>query len=236
MPIVETLAEKGHQITTVTAHSPKTNSPNIQKIVLKELVDIVEAEWYDFKAHGSFDAISAIQVFLSTESLAYDIFFANEKIQRIKQEKNFDIIILDGICNDFIFPLIEHLGVPFITADPGCGTPWNLAAQDISQDYATIPLQFSGFEPPMSFIQRVANVIFTETILIFRRYYLLAALDKLAKKDFPNASPISQIERKADLLFANIHPATCPLRSLPPKLIPLGAMHVRPAKPLPQVA
>lgn len=167
MPMVESLTERGHQLTLVTAHYPKTNSSNIQKIVLPELIDIVEGEWYDFKVHGLFDAISAVQNFRLTASLAYNIFFANEKIQKIKQEKNFDIIIFDGICNDFILPLVEHLGVPFISVDPGCGTPWNLAAQDISQEYATVPMQFTGFETLMSYSQRAANFIFTETLLFF---------------------------------------------------------------------
>jgi glucuronosyltransferase len=53
MPMVETLAENGHQLTAVTSSSPKTISPNIHKIVVDELIEFVDVTWYDFKEHVS---------------------------------------------------------------------------------------------------------------------------------------------------------------------------------------
>lgn len=60
-------------------------------------------------------------------------------------------------------------------------------------------------------------------------------LDQVIRKDFPDARSIEQIERDAKLCLTNIHPVTAWVRSLPPNVIAVGAMHVRPPKPLPDV-
>ncbi len=120
MPLVETLAEKGHNLTVVTAHAPKVEARNIRKIVLDELVDIVEEEWYDFKDHGIVSTtIDAFKALYSTWVAAYDKFMTNKEVQEIQRNKIYDIVIVDGICNDFVLPLVDHLGIPFIFFDPG---------------------------------------------------------------------------------------------------------------------
>ncbi len=235
-PLAEALAEKGHKLTVVTAHPSKVEGPNVRSIVLKELVDLVDVEWYDFKEHGLIaNTIGVFQFFHSTMSVAYGRFMENEDIQEIKRNKNFDMVIVDAIVNDFTFPLVDHLGIPFIFFDPGPGTTWNLAAKDVERQYASIPSYFGTHGSNMTFFQRLSNFVMTEVFLVVRKYYLLGTFDALAKKDFPNARPIAEIERDAQLIFANIHSTTSYMRPLPPTFIPVGAMHVRPAKPLPQV-
>ena len=235
-PLVEVLAERGHQLTVVTAHPAKIETPNVKNIVMNELVDLVEVEWYDFKHHGAIsNTVGIFQFFLSTMSEAYGRFMANEDIQAIKRNKDYDIAIVDEIVNDFTFPLVDHLGIPFIFFDPGPGTVWSMAAKDVDRQYASIPPLFGAADSQMTFFQRMANLLMTETTLAIRRYFLISAFDKLAEKDFPNARPCAEIERDAQLTFVNIHPTTSYMRPLPATFIPVGAMHVRPANPLPQV-
>ncbi len=111
-----------------------------------------------------------------------------------------------------------------------------MVAKDVDREYASIPPYFGGYKSQMTFFQRMTNLLLTEASLVYRRYFLLATVDKMAQQHFPNARPIAEIERDAELTFANIHPTTSWLRSLPATFIPVGAMHVRPAKPLPQVS
>ena len=56
MPIMEVLAERGHQVTVVTAHEPKTETPAIQKIVISEIVEHLEAGWQSFEREGPITA------------------------------------------------------------------------------------------------------------------------------------------------------------------------------------
>ena len=75
----------------------------------------------------------------------------------------------------------------------------------------------------------------SEVFLVIRKWFLLRMLDDYVKKEFPNATPIEQFEKEAAMMFSNSHPATAWPRPLPPNVIPIGALHVRPGKPLPQV-
>lgn len=237
MPMVETLVENGHQLTVVTAHPPPTKAANISKIVMDEMVELIEFEWYDFKEHSLYDNMMSLSMFMQTAmTTAYVRFMANKRIQEIKQTKNYDIVIVDAIVHDFCLPLVDHMGIPFIFFDPGPGTAWNLEAKDVSRNYASIPPLFGSFSSHMTFFERIKNLILNEVFLQMRKSYLLPVLDKVAKKDFPEARPISEIERNAELCFANIHAASSWQRSLPPTFIPVGAMHVRPANPLPEVS
>ncbi|XP_059353346.1 UDP-glucosyltransferase 2-like [Daphnia carinata] len=235
MPMVETLAQKGHHLTVVTPHSVKTQGPNIRKILAKELLEFVDVEWYDFKRFNMLDNTMGIfHFFRTTMTPAYGSFMANKEIQEIKRNKDYDIVIMDAIVNDFAFPLIDHLGKPFIFFDPGPGTSWNWAAKGASHEYASIPPLFGTFSSPMTFAQRMTNAVLTEALLIVRKFYLLSTLDNLAKKDFPLARPIAEIEKRSELCFINLHPASSWPRSLPPTYVPVPAMHVRPIEPLPE--
>lgn len=237
MPLVEELAKRGHQITVVTAHVPKTDSPKIRKISLTDLIDLVESEWYDLKQHNLFvNAVGDFQAFRWATVAAYDRFMAVDEIQEIKQNKNYDMIIMDGICNELVLPLIDHIGVPFMIIDPGFGAPWNLAIKDISPNYAFVPPFFGNYGSDMSFFERLNNMVVVELMLMARRYYQLPLFDELAKKDFPNARPMAEIERDAELVLVNAHPTTSWLQALPPAVIPIGASHTRPAIPLPKVS
>lgn len=236
MPMVETLAQKGHHLTVVTPHSVKTQAPNIRKIVVKELLEFVDVEWYDFKRFNILDNTMGIfHFFLTTMTSAYESFMANKEIQEIKHNKDYDIVIMDAIVNDFAYPLVDHLGKPFIFFDPGPGTPWNWAAKGASHEYASIPPLIGTFSSPMTFTQRMTNAVFTEALLVVRKFYLLSTLDNLAKKDFPLARPIAEIEKRSEICFINLHPASSWPRSLPPTFVPVPAMHVRPIEPLPEV-
>ena len=239
MPIVEALAERGHQLTVVTAHQPKKDSSqqNIRTVVLSDLVEQVEIDgWYDFKRQDSFTTfLGAMLHFRSTESIAYHSLMNNTEFKKIFSSKSVDLIIVDAILQDFCLPLVDHLQVPFVYYSPSTGASFTLTAMGVAQEYANVPSMFGVYNDQMTFFQRMENLLASEIILQVRKIILLRMLDQVIRKDFPNARPIEHIERDAKLCLANIHPATAWVRSLPPNVIAVGAMHVRPPKPLPDV-
>jgi glucuronosyltransferase len=104
-----------------------------------------------------------------------------------------------------------------------------------SQEYSSAPSPALEFTSQMSFFQRALNAIGTEIFLLLRKMFIVQMMDDLARKEYPNARSISEIERDAALCLANIDFATARVRTLPRTIIPVGAMHVRPSKPLPKV-
>ena len=104
-----------------------------------------------------------------------------------------------------------------------------------SHEHATVPSPGLGCTNKMTFLERVLNTLGTEVFLLLRKLFLIRMLDDLARKDFPDGRSINEIERDAAICLANIDFATSWTRTLPKTIIPVGAMHVRPAKPLPKV-
>lgn len=236
MPIMEVLAKRGHHITVVTPHEPKTETPNIQKIVLSEIVEHLEGGWQTFERENTLSALLNFQEETRIlQTIGYQILMKNKEIQEILKTKDVDLVIVDAIMNEFTFPLIEHLGVPFIFHSAATGPPWSLAAFNVPREYASVPTLASGFKSDMSLVERMLNMIIDELFLSLRQQITLPMLDDLVRSDFPNAMPIAEIERKAQLCLASYHLATAWPRPLPPTFIPIGALHVRPAKALPKV-
>ena len=236
LPLVEALAERGHQMTLVTAHPHKTKSPNIRSIVLYNLEEQVEKEWFFFKREDPVSGMTiAIKEFQKAVQQGYPTFMANKDLQEIIRTKSVDLVILDAIFNDFTLPIIDHLGVPFIYHSPGAGTPWTLAAMQVDQQFASVPMAVHDFKTPMNFPERLINTISTAIFLLSRKIFVLWMVDDYVKKDFPGSRPTELIERDAALCLANIDSATAWPRSLPPTVIPIGPMHCRPAQPLPKV-
>lgn len=236
MPIMEALAERGHQITVVTAHVPKTETPNIRKIVISEIVEHLEGGWQKFERENPVSALLNFQEeVIILQTIGYQKLMENKHIQEIIKTKDVDLVIVDAIMNEFTFPLIDHLGVPFIFHSAATGPPWSLAAFNVPREYANVPTLASGFKSDMSLVERMLNMIIDELLLSLRKRITLPILDDLARSHFPKARPIAEIERTAQLCLASYHPATAWPRPLPPTFVPIGALHVRPAKPLPKV-
>ena len=236
MPIAETLARRGHQVTLVTTHRPETKSPNIRKIVLDDLVQLVEADWQSFeRQHPLTLGLNLLVEFRTLSVAGYSSLMANEEFREIIDTQTVDLVVVDTILNDITLPFIDHMKVPFIFYSPASSTPWTLAALGVDQEFASVPSAAADFNSQMAFFERLANVVMVQVFLFIRKHFLLSLVDNLAKKDFPDVRPAHEIERDAVLCLVNIHLTTDWPRALPPTIIPVGAMHVRPAKPLPKV-
>lgn len=236
MPIMEALAERGHDITVVTAHEPKTQTPNIRKIVMHEMVEHLEGDWQGFGRPTLAVAIKDFMKEVNTlQRIGYSIFMKHSAIKKIMETKNVDLVVVDAIMNEFTFPFIDSLNVPFIFHSASTGPPWSLAAFDVPQEYARIPSIASEFKTQMTFTERLINSLMIEVLLYARKVVSLRMLDDLSRTDFPNARPIEVIERSAQLCLASSHSTTAWARPLPPTFIPIGALHVRPPLPLPEV-
>ncbi len=149
---------------------------------------------------------------------------ANKDIQKIIQTKDVDLIILDCIFNDFTFPIIDHLGVPFIFYSPASGTFWTLDAMNVDPELASIPTLGLEVPTPMSFLDRSLNVIANKLVLLIKRVFVLWYVDEISKIDFPNARPAQEVQLDAALCLANIDRATSMPRNLPPTFIPVDAL------------
>lgn len=237
MPIVEALAEKGHQVTVVTPFSPENQKPNVKEIVLKKnaLMEI-DTDWFEIQKQNILKVFTwTITVFRTTMKDGYDILMSNEEFQEVLRSRDVDLVIVDAILNDFVLPIIDHINVPFIFYCPASGVPWVMDMLNVPQEYASVPVGMGDYGSQMTFMQRMENFLSTELFFLVRKAFWLNMLKDVTNKDFPNSRSISEIERDSQLCIINSHPATAWARPLPQNVIPIPALHTRPPKPLPQV-
>jgi glucuronosyltransferase len=74
-----------------------------------------------------------------------------------------------------------------------------------------------------------------EIFKLIRTHYVLKDMDALLQSHIPGVRSIAEVEGEASICIINSHPMTSWPRSLPPTIVPIGALHTRPAKSLPKV-
>jgi len=233
-PIMEELALRGHNVTIVTPYPSKEATQGISEIVLKTSFGS-EASW--FKIDQEYDPFTMPFWIYHSYADFFKFFYAtlmkDVQFRAIVDQKLVDLVIIDDSFNEYCLPIVEKLGVPFIFYSASTGYPSTWASMGASQELATIPNRFSGFDNEMDFYQRLQNAVTVSVVQLIRNWYTIPAMDRHISADFPNTRSILDIERDASLFFISSKSATSWTRPLPPTVIPLGPLHVRAAVALP---
>jgi glucuronosyltransferase len=238
MPIVEALAEKGHQVTVVTPFAPDSQKENIAEIVLnRNPLAELNTNWFTIHNQNIAHKFQwTIEFFQTTMKEGYVTLMSNKEFKEILQTRAVDLVIVDAILNDFVLPIVDHLNVPYIFYSPASSVPWVMDALKVPQEYASVPIGMGDCDSQMTFMQRMENMLAGELFFLLRKVMWFNQIEEMIEKDFPNSRSILEIERDSQLCILNSHPATAWTRPLPQNVVPIPALHTRPAKPLPEVS
>jgi len=237
MPIVEELAERGHDITIVSPHKVSTDDSAIRLIHLADLEARIKAFSPDMFGMSKQGPTQIFTMFGSMKSLILDgheLLMANSEFQTFIQAGDIDLFIVDAL-SDFTLISLDRFKVPIVLHSSCTGLATTLKPMGVSMDYASIPTALTEFDDQMSFGQRLMNTIQSEVLTLFMDSFLLRSVENRIRIDYPDSRSISEIKKDISLLIINSHPVTDWPRSLPPSVVALGALHTRPAKTLPEV-
>jgi len=126
MPILEELAERGHQINVVSPFSPSKKVKNINEIVLPlmDIIDSKEKKNFDMKDQGPTLVFTMmINQMTRATRVAYDYLMNNQEFLQIIKDRKVDLIIYYALFNDFSAIIAHHLKVPYITHNSASGFP-----------------------------------------------------------------------------------------------------------------
>ncbi|KAF2893151.1 hypothetical protein ILUMI_13022 [Ignelater luminosus] len=97
-----------------------------------------------------------------------------------------------------------------------------------------MPYFATVFTTKMTLSERVVNFIYTNLDVLYREYISCPTEYNLAKKRFgDDIDTFEEVERNISILLANTDPNLDYSIALPPNIIPVGGLHIKPAKPLP---
>lgn len=237
MPVVRALAQRGHSVTILTSHSSDKVLNNVRDIaVFNPFINSGKFNWF---SHNSDNQVFAqFKIFYNYASMSqvnYESMMNNTEFRSLIDSRQVDLVILDDSFNDFCLKIIDDLKVPFVYFSCSTGYPWVFSAMGASQELATVPSRFTGFDNSMSFKERLINTLAGGGSQILRKLIALPAIDAYTARDYPLARSISEIEKDASLYFISSHwVATWP-RPVPQTIITLGPLHIQTPKSLPHV-
>ena len=239
MPAVEELGKRGHQVTVFSPFKGiAKNVPNGREVFLSGIANILDEaqlDWFAMQKQGPTQILSILPFLKDWAMRGGDYIFKNPEFLDIVKKRDVDLFIVDGLFNEFLYPVFDLIGVPFVTHSSSSVFPVVLAAMGAPIDYAAVPTGLVEFDDHMTFFQRLANIIPNEIFNLVRTHYIIKDQDKLVKSHFPNARPIAEVEGEISICIVNSNPMTNWPRSLPPTIVPVGALHTRPAETLPKV-
>ncbi|KAK5648756.1 hypothetical protein RI129_003648 [Pyrocoelia pectoralis] len=233
------LIKKGHNVTMLSHFEEKEKFKNFHIILLEGFFD----KTYEFFSIDSVQPNKFLDIKtvydLSLFSCEHDLDTQGFKtLMNYPKDFTFDLIIMDITIQQCLYTLIERFKNPPVVAV----TPF-LLPPVLSHLFGN-PLQ-AAYMPyyntlhidRMSFLQRITNFLLIHSEILYRKYIVIPAESKLAKKHFgKNIQSFDEIERNMSILISNYDPILCFPLALPPNIIPAGGLHIDSVKSLPNVS
>ncbi|KAJ6648179.1 UDP-glycosyltransferase UGT5, partial [Pseudolycoriella hygida] len=234
-PIMLGLAEAGHNV-TVVSHFPDKNAPsNYKDLVIggqDSLTNSVDLAWFANRfSFGHF-----LEFFLlhewgrqSCETAVNSA--AMDKLLKIKEK--FDVIIVEQFNSDCMVGVAWKLKAPIIGLSSSAIMPYYYNRFGLAHSPSHVPVLFLGYSDKMTFSQRLSNWIAAHTFPLLRRFFMDRTDNIILKQKFGNDMPsVTEISTKISLLLVNTHYSLSGPRSLSPKIIEVGGVHIKEPKPI----
>ena len=239
LPIVESLVEKGHEVTLISPFETIQVNNNVHQIFIEEWAVLFKEEdnrdYFEMQKQNSFSQVAVM--FLEATQLfrkAYNALMSHPEVRKIIIDREIDLMLIDAFV-EIPLPLADVLGVPVVGHYSNAGTIAIFNKLGISPDYASVPNGLIEFDDQMDFFQRMANMLTAKMLMAITDFIFTSSLEKAHKERYPNSRSVGEMAREISLALVNSHPTTAWQRALPPNVIPIGSVHTRPAKPLEQV-
>ncbi|KAK7869408.1 hypothetical protein R5R35_000704 [Gryllus longicercus] len=236
------LAEKGHSVTSLEFFPPAPPAPdNYTSVLLDDaFMDAFKGSFNPFDM-AAMPYVMRVFFLWSMGSVVGEGVLQQPAVQALArgEKGRFDVVIVESFFNEAFLGLAHIFDAPIIQVCPYVGSSWMYSATGSPSPAAYVPDPFLPFNDRMSFVQRFINFVFGVFQELGRELYYLPAQDAVmrrwlsvdARRPLPH---VRDLQRATALMLVNAHVAVSYPRPLMPTLVPVGGMHVRPGKPLPE--
>nr|XP_053653646.1 UDP-glycosyltransferase UGT5-like [Cherax quadricarinatus] len=231
MPLAEALADRGHKILMLTNQPKSSKHLNIEDIP-HDLPYFREDNINVFDKRKNISGF--FQVFeTALPALAKELYKVPVVKDLYKRRKEFDAIIINYLFNEVAYPFLHE--VPFITLSTSGMEPRQSAVLGNVLNPAYVPNFLEDYPRPMSLWHRFHNaLVHIGFALYWRKWTIVPLIQKEISAQFPELPLLLDLERNVSLSLLNSHFSMNTPLPLLPSQVEVGAMHCRPANPLPQ--
>lgn len=240
-PIVKELTRRGHSVTYwngLKADKETGRTKNLRHLYSDEIGVINSDHQVGFK-----DRDKPFELFLAfyDRTIKYCTAIYQDPIfhQLMTSDEQFDIILIEGVLNECVLPIVHAKKAPFIYLNSIAPTPWLLDAVGSPQAYDHFPNPAFSFTDEMTIWQRMMNAASGVFIIYFRNYVLMPTVDRIASKMLGGSNYSSVIDtenRHLSLIITNTHFSINYQLPKSSAIIEAGGLHCRSSKPLSSVS
>ncbi len=243
-PIVKTLADRGHFVTYWNGMEPKgilvhNKTDNLNLLYSPELGRLNSDHQIRFSDRDSplllLSKIPTRMVDYCTTIYQDPIF---NQLMLASNNSSYDLVIVEGVFNECLLPLIKVLDIPMIYMIGIAPTPWLMDAVGSSLSLDHFPHPGSNYVDSMTVWQRFYNVLSGFFVVSFHRWFIMPVVDRMASKMLNISGQMSAEEIQSQylsLLISNTHFSINYQMPTSAAEIQSGGLHCVPPNPLPEV-
>ncbi|XP_061387713.1 UDP-glycosyltransferase UGT5-like, partial [Musca vetustissima] len=228
-PLLKALAEKGHEVTSISTFPQKEKLKNFRDVpvmenskVFDEMITEMTTETTKKSFFEEFVELSSLGVMVSSNVLE------NSEVKQLLKNEKFDLIIIEVLSTESLLGLGEYFQAPMI----GVSTFGTinfidyLTANPSPPSY--IPHMSLDYGNHMSLWERTVNVLSYLVDEVCFNYLILPGQEQVYRKYFPNAKlSLDEARRNVSLVLLNDHFTLRAPRPYVPNMIEVGGLHIK---------
>lgn len=170
-----------------------------------------------------------------------DSFLKQKEVQNLlhSNDQQFDLIITEAFATEAVLGFAHKFKAPVVQVVSFVGTPWISDLVGNPSPYSYVPDPMQNFSDRMNLWQRILNTLGITYQKLSRYIRHLPKQQAILEKYFSDYAPlpsISELGFSTSLILVNGHFSISYPQPLMPNIVPVGGMHVKPAKKLPEVS
>lgn len=233
------LAEKGHNVTMLATDVEKESHQNLHVVVMEGVYEALDSG-LDFKTIVHLNTFQGIPAMYDwAHMFCFDDFKSKglNFLMDYPKDFKFDLVIFDMTLGQCLYPIIDRFNKPPVVGiTPFLMPPYLINAMGGHAYPSYYPHYSNRYTNKMSFFERLHSFLLTYFEFAYRNVIYERKQFEAMKKYFgDDVRSMLDVERDVRLLLANTDPILDYPLPLPPNIIPVGGMHIKPTKPLPEV-
>ncbi|CRK89595.1 CLUMA_CG003252, isoform A [Clunio marinus] len=234
------LAEKGHNVTFLSADLDKRPIPNLHYVHLEKTYETIKAgqEEIDILAFAELTAYQYLFVAADYFELVCTGNLASKGIDELlnyPKDFKFDVVIYDFTFGPCVLPLLARFNYPVLISITAFSNPPYTTDLVGGQKYpGYLPHYMLNIGPKeMNLMDRINNHFLFIVDWMTRRFSANTKMEKLAREKFSFDFPsMSALQERTALIFVNSDNSFDLVEPLEPNMIQIGGMQITPPKPI----
>ena len=161
--------------------------------------------------------------------------YGHAKIQTMLSNDQFDLVIVSQVLAASGYAFAWHFNATLGLFSPASLLPGFASVLGDSDHTEYVPNILFEFTNRMTLVERIINTISVKAFSFFFNEWHKKSIHEIQKRYLPGCPSVDQLEKDISLVFTNSHPIFNYARTMTPEIIEIGAIHCRPAQPLPTV-